>query len=191
VKRILLLILIAAVMASGVLAGCNGGADTTPTTPASTTPAPTTPAGEVSPEVGKYAPDFTLTTVDGKTVTLSSLRGKPVLINFWFTACAPCAKEMPYFQELSKTWPAKGLEFLSIDIGDKASKVSEYMEYYAYTFPVLLDSKSNVALKYGIMYAPTTIIIDKDGVIKLFKVGEFVDLKELEGEIQLNLPDLP
>jgi len=188
VKRILLLTLIAAVMASGLLIGCNGGADNTPTTP--TTPAPTTPAGEVSPEVGKVAPDFTLTTLDGKTVTLSGLRGKPVLINFWATWCVPCAEEMPYFEESYKTWTAKGLEFLSIDYNEKASKVSAYMEYYAYTFPVLLDDKGNVGLKWGIMYLPTTIMIDKDGVIKFMKSISFTSLSELEGEIQLNLPDL-
>ena len=175
-------------MASGMLAGCNGGGNV-PATP--TTPAPTPPAGEVAPVVGKYAPDFTLTTLDGKTVTLSSLRGKPVIINFWATWCVPCAEEMPYFEELSKTWPAKGLEFLSIDYNEKASKVSAYMEYYAYTFPVLLDDKGNVGLKWGIMYLPTTIMIDKTGVIKFMKSISFTSRSELEGEIKLNLPDLP
>jgi peroxiredoxin len=188
VKRILLLTLIAAVMASGLLAGCNGGADNTPTTP--TTPAPTTPAGEVAPEVGKVAPDFTLTTVDGKTVTLSSLRGKPVLINFWATWCGPCFEEMPYFQELSSKWPQKGLEFLSIDTGESASRTSGYMQANGFTFPVLVDNKGNVALKYGIMYLPTTIMIDKDGVIQFMKATSFGSLSELEGEIQIHLPDL-
>ena len=60
----------------------------------------------------------------------------------------------------------------------------------AYTFPVLLDDKGMSALKYGIMYLPTTIMIDKDGVIKFMKSISFGSLSELEGEIQLNLPDL-
>jgi thiol-disulfide isomerase/thioredoxin len=179
VRKILLLIMITAVLASGLLVGCGGG---TPTTSG------TTPSVTAAPEKGKPAPDFTLTDLDGKTVTLSSLKGKRVLINFWATWCVPCFNEMPYFQAVYKNNAYKDLAFLSIDVGESSSRTSGYMEKNAFSFKqVLVDSKSDVALKYGIQFLPTTIMIDADGIIKLLKIGEFVDLKELEGEIALNL----
>ena len=174
-------------MSSGLLLGCGNSSPPPDGTP--TTTPPTTPSGDVGPEVGKTAPDFTLTDLDGKTVTLSGLRGKPVLINFWATWCVPCFEEMPYFQTVYDTWTDKGLTFLSISTGESATRVSGYLQTNGFKFPVLVDNKGNVALKYGIMYLPTTIIIDKDGIIKLFKIAAFSGLSELEGEIKLNIPE--
>jgi len=173
--------MITAVLASGLLVGCGGGNETT-------TPPNGTTTIAAAPEKGKPAPDFTLTDLDGKTVTLSSLKGKRILINFWATWCGPCFKEMPFFQAVYKEYVPKGLVFLSVDVGESASRTSGYMEKNSFTFKqVLVDSKSDVALKYGIQFLPTTIMIDADGIIKLLKIGEFIDLKELQGEIALNL----
>jgi len=168
-------------LASGLLVGC-GGSDGT------TTPSGTATTVAAAPAVGKPAPDFTLTDLNGKTVTLSSLRGKPILINFWATWCGPCFKEMPYFQSVNNTYVPKGLTFLSIDTGEAPSRTSGYMEKNAFSFKqVLVDSKGDVALKYGIQFLPTTIMIDANGIIKLLKIGEFVNLEELENEITTNL----
>ncbi|MBI3040282.1 MAG: TlpA family protein disulfide reductase, partial [Chloroflexi bacterium] len=103
---------------------------TTPTTqpapappaapPTQPTPAPTIPEGIY---IGNRAPDFQLQTLTGQTVSLSGLRGKPVLINFWATWCPPCKYEMPFLQQVHDSWSDKGLVLLAIDIGESSTTV--------------------------------------------------------------------
>jgi peroxiredoxin len=141
---------------------------------------PTSTGLKESPEVGKLAPSFQLQDTGGKTITLSELRGKPVLINFWATWCGPCFLEQPFLQEVYNDWSKKGLVFLSIDIGQSAQIVQAYMDANNFTFPALLDTKSQVAIKYGIMYVPTTILVDKDGIILKIQVESFTSREEIE-----------
>ena len=84
-----------------LLAGCFAGSEP-PDRENSTTPVE-------DAQVGNLAPDFQLQSLDGKTISLGDLRGKPVLINFWATWCPPCRSEMPYIQEIYEEWTDKGL----------------------------------------------------------------------------------
>jgi peroxiredoxin len=141
-------------------------------------------------KVGNIAPDFTLTDIEGKTVTLSSLKGKPVLIIFWANDMPSWYEQMHYFQAMYDYYTPKGLVFLFIHTGETASSASDFMQTNAFSFkPVLVDTKEDVASNYGILYIPTTIIIDATGIIKLKKVGAFVDLRELQDEITFHLPE--
>ena len=173
-KRILTVIL-AIVLASGLLmASCSGG-----------TSEPTNGDNE------NLAPDFELQNLDGKSVSLSSFRGRPVLMNFWATWCVPCAEEMPFLQEIHDEWTSKGLVFLSIDTGEDATKASGYMQRYGYDFSVLVDPRNEVAIKYGIQYLPTTLIIDRDGTILATKIGSFFNKAEIENDyLSLVFPEL-
>ncbi|MFC2023018.1 TlpA family protein disulfide reductase [Chloroflexota bacterium] len=148
--------------------------------------------GEESPEVGKLAPTFTLQDTNGNTVSLKELRGSPVMINFWATWCVPCGEEMPYLQEIYDIWTSRGLVFLSVDTGEGADKVRDYLTERSLTFPVLLDSDQEVALKqYGLMYLPTTVLVDRDGVILAMPFGGFVSRQQIETELlSLVFPDM-
>jgi len=132
------------------------------------------------PEIGKPAPSFRLTDIDGQPVSLSDLRGKPVLINFWATWCYACGVEMPYIQEVYNEWSEHGLVVLAINIGESPSQVDRFILEHNLSFPVLLNPEGNVAKKYNIRAIPTTYFIDGDGIIKDIKIGAFNSAAEIE-----------
>jgi len=123
--------------------------------------------------VGMPAPNFQLKNLDGQSVSLSDLQGKPVLINFWATWCSPCIHEMPYLQQVYDEWADKGLMVLAINIGESSAQVEAFMQSHDLSLPVLLDAKQAVAQKYNIQYIPSTFFIDKDGIIQEKIVGAF------------------
>ena len=138
--------------------------------------------------VGKAAPNFQLQNLDGQSISLSDLKGKPMLINFWATRCPPCVFEMPYMQEIHNEWSGKGLILLTINIGDSSSEVEEFLQNHNLSLPVLLDTKLDVAQKYNTRYIPTTFFIDKDGIIQAKVIGAFPNKAAIEsrlGEIML------
>ena len=141
-----------------------------------------------APQVGKPAPDFQLPSLDGQVITLSGLRGKPVLINFWATWCPACVEEMPYLQETYEKWTGKGLVLLTIDIGETSDTVKEFMVKYNLTMPVLLDTSQSVAQRYNITGIPTTFLIDKDGIIRVKRIGAFPSAAAIETELSKIMP---
>ena len=130
--------------------------------------------------VGKAAPNFQLNNLDGQSVSLGDLRGKPVLINFWATRCPPCRSEMPYIQEIYEEWSGKGLVMLAINIGESPSQVKDFMQSHNFSLPVALDTKQVVAQKYNIQFIPTTFFIDKDGIIQEKIIGAFKTKEAIE-----------
>lgn len=151
-----------------------------------TTPAVTSPP--VGNRRGNTAPDFNLPTLDGKTVSLTGLRGKPVVINFWTTWCTYCVEEMPLLEQLYRKWSAQGLVFLAIDSGEDAATVKAFVQKQGLSFPVLLDDKSEVTEKYNIAGLPTTYFIDTNGIIRELKIGAFANLVEIENLLKKIMP---
>jgi thiol-disulfide isomerase/thioredoxin len=138
------------------------------------------PGEAPAPEVGKQAPDFELDTLDGQTVVLSQLKGRLVLVNFWATWCGPCRHEMPFLQQLYEDWPGSELVLLAVNVGEGSSDVSQFLQSYGFSFPVLLDGQATIAQRYNVMGIPTTFFIDKEGVIQNIKVGTFQSQVEIE-----------
>ena len=128
-------------------------------------------------------PDFQLADTNGGNVALRSLAGKPVVINFWATTCPPCRDEMPHFQALYPSWSQR-VAFLFVDIGENRGQVVAFLQQLGLTFPALLDSRGEVAGKYGIQYTPTTLFIDKEGKLKTQVVGAFQNQKAVENHLQ-------
>ncbi len=143
---------------------------------------------EQDTNIGNLAPDFQLPDLDGQSISLSNLRGKPVLINFWATWCPPCRAEMPYLQEIFEEWSGKSLVVLAINVGESHSKVEEFMQSNNLSLPVLLDIKQAVAIKYNIQFFPTTFFIDKDGIIQVKTIGAFPSKAAIEEKLSKIIP---
>jgi len=133
--------------------------------------------------VGMPAPNFQLKNLDGQSVSLSDLQGKPVLINFWTTWCSPCVYEMPYLQQVYEEWSDKGLMVLTINIGESSAQVEAFMQSHDLSLPVLLDTKQDAAQAYNIQYIPSTFFIDKDGIIQEKRVGAFPNKIAIEEKL--------
>ncbi len=132
--------------------------------------------------VGNQAPDFTLKDLNGNDVSLGSLKGKIVIINFWATTCAPCVAELPYFQQIRQNWTTKPLEILAINLGETGTTVVQpFVSSKGYIFTVLLDSSGTVKSTYQVTSWPRTFFIDANGIIKVpVKIGEFGTKTEIE-----------
>ncbi|GAB3066575.1 TlpA family protein disulfide reductase [Virgibacillus ainsalahensis] len=127
------------------------------------------PAESTGIEPGKQAPDFELETLDGDKLKLSELQGKKVILNFWATWCGPCRDEMPEMQEFYEEY-GEEIEILAVNLTDtenKISDVSEYIDEFSFTYPILLDKGGTVSDEYkGAVAVPTTYFINTDGVVQ-------------------------
>lgn len=116
---------------------------------------------------GKVAPAFTLVGLDGKKVSLSDYKGRPVLVNFWATWCGPCKIEMPWFEEFHKQYAAQGFEILGLadDVDAGKDAIAKVAQKTGVTYPILLtDGKVQTAYG-GLDYLPMSFYVDKNGVI--------------------------
>jgi peroxiredoxin len=138
-----------------------------------------TPKIEPSPKIGNLAPDFTLPTINGQNTTLSESRGKTVLLHFWVSSCPACVDEMPYFQTVFDEQANEELVVLAINCGESSQTVQNTVDGLGLTIPMLLDpdGKACTAYKRG---APTTFLIDGNGIIKAIKDEVFNSPEEIE-----------
>jgi thiol-disulfide isomerase/thioredoxin len=139
--------------------------------------APTAP--EEEPKVGSIAPNFELEVVGtGERLSLKSLRGKAVWINFWATWCPPCREEMPEMQGLYEQHRAQGLEIVAVDVQEPLEKVVEFAQELGLTFPIVLDRDGSVVDRYYVSGLPSHFFVDREGVIQAIHMG---GLKTLGG----------
>ena len=118
-----------------------------------------------SPLIGRMAPSFTLTPVGGGTpVSIESLRGKPVVINFWATWCVPCFQEHPALQAAARSMGAD-VQFLGIVYDDEEGRVRSFLAERGQSYPSLLDDGARTAIAYGVAGVPETYFIDGAGRI--------------------------
>ncbi len=117
------------------------------------------------------APEFSLSTPDGRTVGLAQLRGKVVFLNFWATWCPPCRLEMPSMERLHKEFKDQGLALLAVDVGESPKQVARFMAEFRLSFPTLLDEDGEVSTRSGVRGLPTTFLIDRSGRIVGTAVG--------------------
>lgn len=121
---------------------------------------------------GKPAPDFSLPRlVDGKTVGLDDLKGKPMVVNFWATWCRPCAQEHPNLVQAARRW-GDDVQFVGIVYQDKNEAVDAWLERHGgKAYPTLIDINAKAAIAYGVYGVPETYFIGADGVIRDKHVG--------------------
>ena len=135
------------------------------------------------PTVNSFAPDFTLTDVNGKPLQLSKFRGQVVLLNFWYVACEPCRIEMPALERVYQQKHALGFVVIGVDTSDDAAVANAYLQQLGITYPVVLDHQGAAASAYQIVDTPTSFLIDARGVVNYRVVGP-IDEKSLLSHLQ-------
>lgn len=136
---------------------------------------------------GKPAPDFELSTLDGKKVKLSDLRGKAVLVNFWATWCGPCKIEMPWLADLQTKYASKGLVVLGISVDEgSADKIASFSKEMGVNYTVLRTTDEVSDAYGGIDGLPTNFYVGRDGIV-VEQVAGLVSKDVMESEIQVAL----
>lgn len=121
---------------------------------------------------GYKAPDFTVEMVSGEQLTLSKLKGKVVVVNFWATWCPPCRQELKVVEkQLIERFKGKDFVFLPISRGEAKKTVEAFRKQNGYTFPMGLDPKQTIYKKYASNYIPRNFVVGKDGKVIYTSVG--------------------
>lgn len=119
---------------------------------------------------GMPAPEFSLQSLEGKSVSLSQFRGKTVLLNFWATWCPPCRAEMPDMQRVAQDHP-DDLVVLAVDLQEAPEPVASFVKQFGLSFPILLDTRGDVSQMYGVQSLPSSFFIDPLGRVASFNIG--------------------
>ncbi|MFZ0706484.1 MAG: TlpA disulfide reductase family protein [Candidatus Korobacteraceae bacterium] len=128
-------------------------------------------SGAPKGHAGGGAPDFTLTDIQGKKLSLSDYRGKVVLLDFWATWCAPCLEEIPHFIDMQQRLGAQGFQAIGISMDDGPKPVQRFYEEHKLNYPVAVGD-SKLADSYGgVLGLPVTFVINRDGQIRKKFVG--------------------
>jgi peroxiredoxin len=135
------------------------------------------------PEVGKQAPDFTLGTMAGTEITLSELRGTPVVLTFWAIYCPACRSELGYFEYAAEQSGGE-VAIIMVNTQDTLSGIEKFFGDYKVHFTVALGGGTQVSDKYNIQYIPTTFFIESGGIIRNIKIGAFASEMELWAAIE-------
>lgn len=154
-----------------MLSACAGISLPGMSAPASNAPAPSGRPSTV--KIGELAPEIKLNTLDGTTVALSELKGKKVLVNFWATWCGPCRAEFPTFVRKTKEYADKDFVILGVNTQDENTDegVQNFMRNSLVNFTVVRDRDGAVSRAYRVTGLPTSIFIDRAGIVRDIVVG--------------------
>ena len=144
---------------------------------------------EVTVELGRggtpAAPEFTLERLDGKgELSLASLRGKAVVLNFWASWCGPCKEETPLLQEGWRRWQKRDVVFVGVDVKDFRGDAKKFLARYGVTYPNVYDGKGSTVGRYGVTGFPETYFIDAAGNVRYRIAGPVEDPAELDAGIE-------
>jgi peroxiredoxin len=119
----------------------------------------------------KAAPDFTLKSLTNTNIKLSEQTGNVVLLNFWASWCGPCRKEMPLLNDLHNKYKALGFSVIGVNVEQDSSMAKSFISSYPVDFPILLDVSNKASKLYGVSAMPTTVIIDRNGMVRHLHKG--------------------
>jgi cytochrome c biogenesis protein CcmG/thiol:disulfide interchange protein DsbE len=138
--------------------------------------------------VGRPAPDFTATDLDGHTLSLRDLRGHPVLLNFWASWCGPCRQEQPGLNAVDAAFAPRGLRVLGVTVRDNLNSARIFRDEFHVTYPSVFDQAARLGYAYQVDAPPSTVLIDAGGVVRYKEtggVGEDVLRRLLADKLQL------
>lgn len=135
-----------------------------------------------APEVGKPAPNFTATTLEGAKVTLSALRGHPVWLTFGAPWCQPCRAENPDVEAAYTKYRAQGLEVVWVVINDSRSDIEDYAQRTGLMYPKIDDSSGAIEARYRIDGIPSHFFIDKSGILRAIRLSD-LSPSMIEGDL--------
>jgi cytochrome c biogenesis protein CcmG/thiol:disulfide interchange protein DsbE len=121
-------------------------------------------------ETGR-APDFTLIGYDGRTVTLSKLHGKVVIVNFWASWCQPCRQEAAYLEQTWRKYKDQGVVFIGVDYADTEKAALAYIQEFGITYINGPDLGTRISQAYNIKGVPETFFVAKDGELHGVQIG--------------------
>jgi thiol-disulfide isomerase/thioredoxin len=151
-------------------------------------------AAAQGPQVGGPAPDIVLKTREGAKARLADLRGQAVIINFWASWCVPCRAEIPDLVAVYQEHAARGLAVLAINLTDQEHRrdIGRFVETTPMPFPVLLDERGIIRQRYRLVAVPTTVFVDRLGVVRGIHPGP-ISRKGLEDGVEsiLGPPQAP
>lgn len=140
----------------------------------------TTRPAVVCSKINCIAPNFTLQSIDGKTINLDDLKGKKILLNFWISTCGACDSETGYIQEIYRKYPKNEIAILVVNVREDAFVVSSYAQREGLSFTILLDSEGRVDQIYQPELFPCTFFIGTDGTIQAIKSEAFTSVDEIQ-----------
>jgi peroxiredoxin len=140
---------------------------------------------------GSPAPDFELTSLDGKQVKLSDFRGQAVLLNFWATWCSPCKIEMPWFVDLQKQYGPQGLAVVGVAMDDASrDDIAKFAKEMGVNYPILIGKEAVGEMYGGVQFLPTTFYIDRKGRV-IERVFGLTGKGEIEDNVKKALASTP
>jgi cytochrome c biogenesis protein CcmG, thiol:disulfide interchange protein DsbE len=139
-------------------------------------------------EVGRPVPNFRLSRLDTRgNLQLSSLRGRPVVLNFWASWCIPCKAEAPLLESAATRWRDRGVVVLGVDSRDFSGDARRFMRKHQLTYPMVKDGSGSRADSWGVDGYPETFFIDRDGRLTKHLVGQIPSRAELDSAIRESL----
>jgi len=141
---------------------------------------------------GARAPELGIADLSGHPVTLASLRGRVVVVDFWASWCEPCATSMPVYQRLYSSLSGQGLTIVGVSQDTRAENARQFATRHRVTFPVLVDSAHAIANRYHPAHMPTAFVIDRRGLVRHVHQGWHAsDAASLESQVRALLAEHP
>lgn len=136
-------------------------------------------------DVGGRAPEIGVNDLNGRPVTIASLRGKVVIVDFWASWCAPCRQEFPVLERLYRQYGSQGLAVVGVSVDNEASNVRAFLRRNTASFLIAHDPRKVAAARYGGTAMPSSYIIDRRGIVRHYHAGfRSGDAAGIEREVQ-------